>query len=287
MIKGKEQQQTKRREKYEGFTTVSVRAVNPTRVQIDKLLKRETIEDGMDPEYLSQDQDGNQKVSINFWLYSEELDHYFIHSIWLTNKVKESKDGLKKQYVNSTCSTFYVDDPANLPTNFTMFLSKTKDELGYKRFREALVGEQEMCVLLTSWLGRIKWTDPETDVLLEVNELFKGNYKELQDLVDGNYDTPFVALTGVKTKDTGEQYQTIFNKMFLPASFMNYISKGKVFPTDYTKKMWDKFNKEVSGEYGFNAYYSLDPAKAYDQSKDLAASVVTKVDEVKPTNSKF
>jgi len=52
MIKGKEQQQTKRREKYEGFTAVSVRAVNPSRVEIDKLLKRETIEDGMDPEYL-------------------------------------------------------------------------------------------------------------------------------------------------------------------------------------------------------------------------------------------
>ena len=287
MIKGKEQQQTKRREKYEGFTAVSVRAVNPSRVEIDKLLKRETIEDGMDPEYLSQDQDGNQKVSINFWLYSEELDQYFVHSIWLTNKVKESKDGIKKQYVNSTCSTFYVDDPSNLPANFTMFLSKTKDELGYKRYREALVGEQDMCVFLTSWLGRIKWTDPETDVLLETAPLFKGDYKELQDLVDGNYDTPFVALLGVKTKDTGEQYQTIFNKMFLPASFMNYISKGKVFPTDYTKKMWDKFNKEVSGEYGFNAYYTLDPAKAYDQSKDLAASVVTKVDEVKPTNSKF
>jgi len=287
MIKGKEQQQTKRREKYEGFTAVSVRAVNPSRVEIDKLLKRETIEDGMDPEYLSQDQDGNQKVSINFWLHSEELDQYFIHSIWLTNKVKESKDGIKKQYVNSTCSTFYVDDSSNLPANFTMFLSKTKEELGYKRFREALVGEQDMCVFLTSWLGRIKWTDPETDVLLETAPLFKGDYKELQDLVDGNYDTPFVALLGVKTKDTGEQYQTIFNKMFLPASFMNYISKGKVFPTDYTKKMWDKFNKEVSGEYGFNAYYTLDPAKAYDQSKDLAASVVTKVDEVKPTNSKF
>lgn len=287
MIKGKEQQQTKKREKYEGFTAVTVRAVNPNRAQIDKLLKRETMEDGMDPEYLSQDQDGNEKVSINFWLHSEELDQYFIHSIWLTNKTKESKDGIKKQYINSTCSTFYIDDPANLPLNFTMFLNKNKEELGYKRYREALVGEQDMCAFLTAWLGRLKWTDPETDVLLETAPLFKGDYRELQDLVDGSFDTPFVILLGVKTKDTGDQYQTIFNKMFLPASFMNYISKGKMFPTDYTKKIWDKFNKEVSGEYGFNAYYSLNPAKVYDQSKDLAASVVSKVDEVKPTNSKF
>lgn len=285
MIKGKEQQ--KRREKYEGFAAVTVRAVNPTRAQMDRLLKRESIENGEEISYLSQDQEGNDKVSLNFWLYAEDLDQYFIYSVYLTNKVKESKDGSKTQYVNNTCSTFYCDEESNLPVNFTTFLNKEKEEVGTKRYRKALIGEQDLCVILSSWLGRIKWTDPETDVLIETEPLFKEDYTELQNLVDGSYDTPFTALLGVKTKDTGEQYQTVFNKMFLPATFMNYISKGKIFPTDYTKKMWSKFNKEVSGEYGFNAYYNLDPAKVYDQSKDLAASTATKVEDVSPRNSKF
>ena len=69
-----------------------------------------------------------------------------------------------------------------------------------------------------------------------------------------------------------------------------YIKNGMKFPAtkngQYASRIWDKFEKDVIGQYGFSAYFELDAIKPYDASKDPAASVSAKAD-VTATNAKF
>ena len=294
MVKGNQATQTsKATAKYIGLAKVQIRAVNPTRAQLNKLLGKEDTEDN-EISYLSQDQDGNDRVRLSFWMYEQELDTYFVHSFNLTNKVRLSKDGVKTQYVNNTCITAWSDEDSNLPEWFTKFIdSKSREDLGEKKYRKALLGEEELAILLRSWLGRLKWNDPNCSVQVDTKALFGGDYSELQSLIDGDYDTPFIALLGVRTdeNDSEKQYQQVYGKSFLPKSFaegLELVEKrgDKAFGTPYAKKIWNKFDSEVNGDYGFSAYFELCPVKEYDKNKDLNASPKTRPD-VMPTNSKY
>lgn len=294
MVKGNQAAQANNKTaKYVGFTRVQVHAVNPTRSQLNKLLGKEDSDEDKEIVYQSQDQEGNDRVRLSFWLYDEKLDNYFVHSFNLTDKARLSKDGVKSQFINNTCITAWSDDEKNLPNWFTAFLDKGKQDIGTKQFRKALLGEEELAILLRSWLGRMTWNDPNTSVLIDTKALLSGDYSELQGLIDGDYDTPFVILTGVRTdeNDSEKQYQQVWGKSFLPKSFMDYIEnyekKGdKAFGTPYAAKIWNRFETDVNGEYGFGAYFELTPIKEYDKAKDVAASLSTKAD-VTPTNSKY
>lgn len=266
--------------KYVGFTQVLPMAVNPTREQLNKLLGVEDKDDDKPLTYLAEDADGNKKLRLSFWLYSEAKDKYFPHSINLTNKEVVSKDKTKSQYVNSTCSTSWVDDEANLAEWFTHFTDKdTKEPVGEKKYRKAILGEGELCTLVRAWLGRMNFSNPETEVLIDVKKLFNEDYSELRELINGEYDTPFVANLGVRTdeEDTTKQYQQVFGKAFLPNKFYQYILKGNKFPSGYAQKVWDKFEAEITGEYGFKAYFELVPLCEYDRSKDPAVSDATDI----------
>ena len=155
MVKGNQANTVSKQAKYIGFTKVQLKAVNPTRSELNKLLGKEDSDDDKEIVYLSQDNDGNDRVRLSFWLYDESLDNYFIHSFNLTDKVRLSKDGVKTQYVNNTCITAWSDVDENLPDWFTSFLDRSKQELGPKEYRKALLGEEELVILLRSWLGRM------------------------------------------------------------------------------------------------------------------------------------
>ena len=129
--------------------------------------------------------------------------------------------------------------------------------------------------------------------MVDTKALFNGNYSELQSLIDGDYDTEFVALTGVRTdeNDSEKQYQQVYGKAFLPKSFIDYLAnyekKGvKAFGTPYSQKVWTRFETDVTGEYGFGAYFELTLIKEYDKDKDVAAAVATRAD-ITPVNSKY
>lgn len=272
--------------KYVGFTSVEVRAVNPNRSELNKLLGKEDGDDDKEINYLTQDQEGNDRIRLSFWLYDAKLDKYFVHSFNLTNKDRLSKDGSKNQYINGSAITAWADEESNLQNWFMNFLDKEKNEVAKKEYRKALLGEEELATLLRSWLGRIAWNDPETSVMVDTKALFNEDYTELRSLIDGDYDTPFVILTGVKTdeNDPEKQYQQVYGKSFLPGGFINYIQKGS-FPTEYAKKTWNRFEEEVNGAYGFSSYFELTPIAEYDKEKDVAASPSTL--GVSPTNSKY
>lgn len=282
MIKGNQKEESTERKLYTGFTTVKVAAINPTRAELNKLLDREGNDTEQEFVYTSTDQDGNERLRMTFWLKDETLENkYWIYSFNITDKVRLSKDGLKTQYINSVCSTGWADEPENLVNFFTKFLDRDNDEIGDKEFRPALLGEEELVVLLRTWLGRMNWFDPESDVLVDVKALLKEDYTELRNQIDGKYDVPFTILTGVRTDDADstKQYQQVYGKAFLSAGFLSYIKKDK-FP-EKAAKTYNRFKENVTSEFGFNAFFDLVPLKEYNKDEDIAAAGTTVVAEPK------
>lgn len=279
------------RELYVGLTSVKVVAVNPSREELNKLLGKEASPEDKPIVYLGSDQEGNDRLRLTFWLKEEKGDKYFVHSFNLTNKERKNKNGDKVQIINQTCGTTWVpyvmkgDEPTDkindslVPEWFKNFTTKDNEIKGAKKYRKALAGEEELGILLRSWLGRLDFMDPETEVMIDTKKLFKENYKELRDLISLNetfefaadgLDTPFVILLGVREdeKDPTKKYQQIWAKGFLPVTFMKYINNGKRFPSEYTKKVWKKFTDEaVNSDYGFDAITVIDPITVFDETK--------------------
>jgi len=285
MIKGN---QTGQQPKYTGFTKVRLKAVNPTKAEQNRLLGREDSNDDKETVYLTQNQEGKDKLRLAFWLHDSVRDKYFIYSILnFTDKERVSKDELKNQYINSTCDTSWTDNEATLPDWFTHFRDADNNELGKKKVKKALIGEAELGTLLKAWLGKMKWKNPQCEVVVDSKALMNEDYTELRSLINSKFDTPFVILTGVKTdeNDSEKQYQQVY-KEFLPEKFMDGITKGNIFTDPFEKRQWDKFEKNVLGDYGFDAFFDLEPLKEYDPTVDPATATGAKAD-VTPTNSKF
>jgi hypothetical protein len=299
-IQGK-QREEKERQLFTGFTVVRVAAINPTKEDLDKMLGRGADNEGKEPVYLSKDDDGNDKSRMAVWMYDEKNDKYFVYSFTLTNKERRNKDNTKVQLINSTCTTYWCPlktdeqgqvtsepDEALLPDWFTHFTDKdTKEPKGQKSWRKAVSGEEELGTLIRAWLGRLSFYDADTEILIDTKLLFKGNVKELTSQIDGEFDTPFCILLGVRTDEAepSKKYQAVYGKSFLPQGFIKYINNGMTFPTDASKKMWDRFEKEVNGEYGFKAFKKLEAFGVYNAAEDIAGGDGTMVPE--PTSSEY
>lgn len=278
---------------FTGLGKVSLVAACPTRSQLNKLLNKEDSDDDKEIEYAGEDKEGNRKVRLVFWLYCEAIATHVPYSINLIDKVRLNKAGDKVQVINSTLGTSWVPlvdeepDYSALQDWFTEFQDKEKNVLGKKEYRAALVGEEELGSLMRIWLGRLNWNSPEANGLLDTNQLFNEDFSELQTLIDSDFDTDFVATYGVRTdeEDSTKQYQQIY-KNFLPEGFMKNIEKGFKGASSYITKTWQKYEADITGEYGFNAYFTLDPIGPYNREDDPAVGDGKK-EEVSDTNSKF
>ena len=310
-VKGKQRvAQKDGKQLFVGFTAVKVVAINPNRKELNELIGKEDSPEDKELIYMSTDNEGQDRLRLAFWLEDVKTGKLFPYSFNLTNKERKNKDADKVQIVNSTCSTSWVPfnkdgdtdtsevNDAVIQDWFVNFTDKEKQVLGKKKWRKALAGEEELATLLRSWLGRLNFMDPETEVMVDTKKLFKENYKELRELISLNeegefgadgLDTPFVILMGVRTdeEDSTKKYQQVWGKSFLPESFMKFINNGNKFPTDYAKKVWKKFTEEVIGDYGFNGYVELLPLMEYDEAKDALGGGKTATEAVEPTSSDY
>jgi hypothetical protein len=310
-VKGKQKVSTEFvKELFVGFTAVKVVAVNPSREEVNALVGRENSSDDEPIKYLGNDQEGNDRLRLAFWLQDLKSEKLFVHSFNITNKERKNKDGDKVQLVNSTCTTTWVPylkkgdvvtdkiDESVIQDWFLNFMDKDKNKLGVKKYRKALAGEEELVTLLRVWLGRMKFSDPEAEVMLDTKKLFKENFKELREIISldekgeftaEGYDAPFVILLGVRTdkEDPSKKYQQVWSKGFLPDGFMRYINNGNKFPSAYTKKTWDKFQSEVIGDYGFDGFTKLEPIQAYDETEDISGGDSTGQEAPDPASSDY
>lgn len=257
-----------------GLFEAEVVAINPTTEEYKDILGMDLKEDSKATEYLSKNQDGNTVLRVDVWLEEIKNKDKFKVTFFLENKEKENKDGTKKQYINAVGMCTWSDDENNLPSWFSG-----------REYRVAYVGEEDLYNFLRTWLGNLDLRDAESTLQIEWAKLMKGNTKDLRAQVGGEFATNVVALAAIKTvekEDGPKEYQTIYNKAFLPAyalknfRLINY-GDADVQKTLRAKKSKDlkpheRFVVNVTGEYGCRDFYTLKDLKDYNADDNLVAS---------------
>lgn len=272
--KKKEQVQQPEFSKKVGLFEANVIAINPSAEEYKDLLNIELKEDSKVVEYLGKSQDGNTTLRVDVWLEDVKSKEKFKVSFFLEDKERENRDGTKKQYINSVGSCTWADDPNNLADWFTS-----------RDYRVAFTGEEDLYNFLRTWLGNLDYRDAETTLQIDWKRLMKGNVKDIREQVGGELATTFVAMATVKTvvkDDEAREYQSVYNKAFLPAySLKNFrlvnYSDTKVLETLRQKKTRDlkpheRFVVNVTGEYGCKEFYIFRDLKDYSADDNFVAS---------------
>jgi hypothetical protein len=225
-------------------------------------------------EYLGTSQDGNITLRVDVWLEEVKNKDKFKVTFFLEDKEKVNKDGTKKQYINSIGSCSWAADANDLPSWFAS-----------REYRVAFVGEEDLYNFMRTWLGDLNYAQDTTSLQLEWKKLMKGNVKELTDQINGEFSTNVVALATVNVKEKdGEikEYQTIYNKGFLPAyclknfRLVDYSSEAvlKMLGSKKNKdlKPYERFALTVMGSYGCRDVFDLKDLHDYVASDHLVSS---------------
>lgn len=275
-IGGKKKEQLQQLEyvKKIGLFEANVIAINPSAEEYKELLGTELKEDSKATEYLGESKDGNTTLRVDVWLEEVKNKDKFKVTFFLENKEKVNKDGTKKQYINSVGSCSWSDDVNNLPDWFSA-----------REVREAYVGEEELYNFLRTWLGKLDYRDAETTLSLDWKKMMKGNVKDLKDQVNGEWCTTVVALATVKTvikDDETKEYQSVYNKAFLPSYCLKQFRLMDYGNNDVLTKLRNKKSKElkpherfaitVNGEYGCKEFFILKDLKEYDPQDNFVSS---------------
>ena len=279
-ISGK-QREVKDFTKMVGLAEMEVICINPNAEEYKEILNIDLKEDSKSAEYIGESKDGNTYLRLNFWLKNVKNQEIFQApvSFYLEDKQRENKEGTKLQYINSIGATTWADDPNNLPDWFT-----GKDHP--RDYRVAYTGEEELYDFLKTWLGKLDYRDAETILQLDWKKLMKGNVKDLRDQIGGEYSCNAGVLAEIVTKENKEgeikEYQSIFNKAFLPPyAIKNFrlvdYSNPDVIAKISAKKSKDqkpheKFVLKVVGDYGSKNFYVLKDLMEYTSDMNITAS---------------
>jgi len=267
-----------------GLFEAKVICVNPDVEQYKDLLGIELKEDSKATEYLSTNSDGNAYLRVDVWVQEVKKDDTggkFTITFFLENKIRKNKEETKTQYINDVGTCTWTADANDLPVWFKGGDGKTPP----REYREAYTGEEELYGFLRTWLSELDYRQAATTLQIEWKKLMKGNVKDIEEQIGGEWCTNIVCLATVKIKEIeGEmkEIQRIWNKGFLPLYAMKNFrlidySDQKVLQNLKLKKMKDmkpheKFVANLIGEYGCKDYYILKDLQDYDPEKNLVAS---------------
>jgi hypothetical protein len=258
-----------------GLFEARVVAINPTVEEFKDVLNMELKEDSKQAEYLSTSKDGNAMLRLDFWLEEIKNKDKFRLTFFLENKERENKDQTKKQYINNVGLCSWADDINNLADWFA------KD----RSVRVAFLGEEDLYNFLRTWLGNLDLRDAESTLELDWSKLMKGNIKDLKSLIDGEWVTNVVALATIRTvekEDGVKEYQGVYNRAFLaPYNIKHFrlidFTSESVLKAVYNKKAkelkpYEKFVKDVTGEYGCKDFYIFKDLRDYNREENLVSS---------------
>jgi len=267
-----------------GVFEAKVIAINPDREEYEKkqlwIGLGRPLDEEKELEYLSESEDGNAKLRIDVYLEDVnekvedgEFKRRYKMAFFLENKQRENNELTKYQYINSAGTTSWADSENNLP-----------DWFKEREFRIANSGEEALYTFLTSWLGELDLKKSVTTIDLDWKKLMKGNVKELNSQINGEWEASFLALASVRVKETPDgikQYQSVHNKDFLPVYLMKNIrlvdydddkvlEKIEAKPKD-KKKFYEKTILSIKGKYGCRDLHKIKPLMDFNP-KDFIAS---------------
>lgn len=253
---------------FTGLANVTIAAINPTRAEVNKMFNQLPSEKDTEIEYVTTNDEGDKMLTLVFYLHCKDLDRYFplrMPSIKAVPWISE-KTG-KKMFVNDDAKYSWANDVEDLPEYITStIINNVKVN---RTVRAGFVGENHLIELLNTWINTYY-----CQVLLDMDKLFEEDYTEIRSLIHSKYSRTFTVLMGVRTDelDSEKKYQNIFTKKFLP---FNNDKDYEISSDSYVKSCWTKFKKELTGEYGFQAYYELTKVTDYDPTKDIASQEET------------
>lgn len=229
-----------------GIFEGEVVAINPDKEELGALLGKEVEKD---PEYVKVTKEGDDAVSIVYWIREVLSKDLYQARFWLVNKERENQAKTKTQYINLTGSTTWADSPNSLDEKFKAY-----------DYQKANIGDEEHYDFLRAWLNQLDWRTNEE--FLNNKKLYKGNVKELRDLMKSEYVGTVVAMATVVNREVDvdgkketKQYQNVYNRKFLPGNTIKFFqTKSKKYP-----KMVQYFLDHVTDkDYGCKDHYSLE-----------------------------
>lgn len=277
--KGTESKEGNAVKRYIGVAPVFVLAVNPSKSELEKLYNTQLEND---PEYLSEVEVGEDKhkvqnVRLDFIVKTDAekcggIEFTTKASFFIRNEYRYNKDQTKVQVIDKYGRTAWV----------TIEQAKAHEIPVYKNgpanidkdYRPAYHGEEELTKFIKAYLGisnvmkyvNNTWVmvdNPEDcEARLEdIAEYFKGNFKELRDVIALQPNNKVKILFGVKTTDDNKQYQAIYNQMFL-----------KNVTTDYSKLDENLQERKAAGSYPTTEFTVCDLKEYNVESTDLSDS---------------
>ena len=221
---------------YKGIAAFNIVAVNPNKKELEALQGRD-IED--EPEYKGKNDNGEDTVRITFYgktnpeaKVNNGIELMIPISFILTKALRKGTDSGKTQIVDkygrfawatdedlkNKAIPQYKNGPANISADY----------------RTACQGEEYLVNFLKDWLNipapanykDNKWVmraNPEdSEVSLDLNKLFNGDVKELQEIVKLAVAYQVKGAVGIRTTEEGKQYQAVFTRKFAKNAVTDY-----------------------------------------------------------------
>lgn len=270
-----------------GFAVMDrILGINPSKEDLAEILGYELKSDAKDMVYETKNDKQEEVLTLSFWMEASTAEKQkFNHRFRLVDKKVVSETSGKKQFVNQSGMSTWVDSEENLPSWFTEFRDKngalvTKDKdgnplTGKKKVREAIQGEADFYNFLQAWLGKANFFSEKTNILFDKAKMFRNldNYIEKEYRAQLKNDgkslaSPFAALAfvGIVEKDGDtKMYQNLYGDFI-----SNY--KFKKFALAMSTKNWDtdkgvsKWHEQATGKYGCKGAYEFCMLKKFDPS---------------------
>lgn len=276
----KEAQEFKR---FIGVCPVFVKAVNPNKVEHEKLFNT-TLEEA--PVYVQDKEDSNgnsyKNVRISVVLQPDTEKIGFdmplvTMPLFITNQKQHGANSGKYQVVDKygrfAWATEAEISAKEIPTN-----SNGKKADISNDYRIAYVGEEDLtnfirvflCIpSITKWDNNEKCMVPNTDVKPEECEcrldietfekFFKGDFSDIKDILGFQPTNKIKVCLGVRTDANGKLFQSVYTKKFISNAATNYSSLDKALQADIAYAT--THNKALSTEYSAKAVheYSVTP----------------------------
>lgn len=269
IAKGQESKEGAGFKRYIGIAPCFVKAVNPTKAELEMLLNTQLEND---PEYIGEQDDNGQKIQtarVSFLVQPDpdktgmEVSPITV-SLWLRKQYRYNKDKTKVQVIDKYGRTAWVTSE-ELKTHAIPQYSNGPANLD-PDYRPCYVGEEDLTNFLIAYLNipsvmkynqtEKKWymvdNPQDSECRLDhIEDYFKGNFSELQECVTFQPQNKVKILFGVKTNSEGRLLQAVYTQMFLRNSV-----------NDFTKLEKDVQDRKANGAYG-TTEFEIGPFREY------------------------
>lgn len=257
---------------YVGYDSFVVLAINPTKEELAKIYGT-TADRLKDQIYVNEsaqvinakgEETQGREVSIKVYVkcVNQVNGKDFINCIKF--KVKEGifigQTTGKHQVIDDYGQTAWVTEEEFKNKTIPVFSNGNKANIG--KYRHTYRGEAELVAFIRNWLGfpdpiiregydpntkkfsSIRWREGEeleacefSFEIAEWKEIFKGNFKILQDLLKGHEAFQFKGFTGISSKDN-QDYQIMSRTTLRNDASTNQIKKVSAELIDLSDRYW-------------------------------------------------